>query len=294
MSELGRSADANLLAAISAAHPARSPVVRRVLFTRSWHLPRIKSEGCFALTRFSRPSCPSGRRPPARSGSAGPSVAAAHDIADAAIGPEQRAVAAVRPRIASASSRSRGLRGVDREAFAGGALIHQERRRSGRAGQQPAADQLQSGAGEFGRRGRPSRSAWSAIAADARARCRALRRDGAPRPHRAGARPAHPAVKFWNAEGDAAAPRATQPAPPPAMNADQRRCDRAVDPFARLPHQPLDLEPLRHRFVGDGIVARMQRFRHRAPRLHPLGIVGMRREPASTSPRRSAGNSLST
>ena len=63
------------------------------------------------------------------------------------------------------------------------------------------------------------------------------------------------------------------------MNADQRRGDRAVDPFARLPHQPLDLEPLRHRLVGDGVVARMQRLRHRAPRSHPLGIVGMRREP---------------
>jgi hypothetical protein len=59
----------------------------------------------------------------------------------------------------------------------------------------------------------------------------------------------------------------------------QRRGDRAVDPFARLPHQPLDLEPLRHRLVGDRIVTRMQRLRHRAPRLHPLGIVGMRCEP---------------
>ena len=63
---------------------------------------------------------------------------------------------------------------------------------------------------------------------------------------------------------------------------DERRQggrDRAVDPFARLLHQPLDLEPLRHGFVDDRIVPRMQRFRHRAPRMHPLGIVGMRGEP---------------
>ena len=38
-------------------------------------------------------------------------------------------------------------------------------------------------------------------------------------------------------------------------------------------------DPLRYRLVGDEIVTRVQRLRHRAPRLHPRGIVGMRREP---------------
>jgi hypothetical protein len=45
----------------------------------------------------------------------------------------------------------------------------------------------------------------------------------------------------------------------------QRSGDSAVDPLARLPHQPLDLKPLRHRLVGDGIVACVQRVGHGAP-----------------------------
>ena len=77
----------------------------------------------------------------------------------------------------------------------------------------------------------------------------------------------------------AAAPCANQPAPPPAMNAASVA---AIAPYSHLrgcSHQPLELEPLRHRLVGDGVVTRVQRFGHRAPRLHPRGIVGMRREP---------------
>ena len=45
----------------------------------------------------------------------------------------------------------------------------------------------------------------------------------------------------------------------------QGRGDRAIHQLARLPHQPLDLQPLRHRLVGDGVVTRMQRLGHRAP-----------------------------
>ena len=45
----------------------------------------------------------------------------------------------------------------------------------------------------------------------------------------------------------------------------ERRGNRTVDKSARLPHQPLDFEPPRHRLVGDGVVTRMQRFRHLAP-----------------------------
>ena len=45
----------------------------------------------------------------------------------------------------------------------------------------------------------------------------------------------------------------------------ERRGDGAVNPLARRPHQPLDLQPLRHRLVGHLIVPGMQRFRHRAP-----------------------------
>ena len=70
--------------------------------------------------------------------------------------------------------------------------------------------------------------------------------------------------------------------PPGAAAGDKRRearGDRTIDPFARCPIQPLDLKPLRHRLIGDGIVARMQRVRHRSPGLHPLGIVSMRCEP---------------
>ena len=57
-------------------------------------------------------------------------------------------------------------------------------------------------------------------------------------------------------------------------------CMKATSyPSARLPHQPLDLEPLRHGLVNNRAVPRVQRFRHRPPRLHPRRIVGMRREP---------------
>ncbi len=59
---------------------------------------------------------------------------------------------------------------------------------------------------------------------------------------------------------------ARQPADTAAGNErQQRRGDGAKNPFARPPHQPLDLEPLRHRLVGDGAVTRMQRLRHLSP-----------------------------
>src|ERR1700733_9301188 len=69
-------------------------------------------------------------------------AAAADDVADAVVGPEQRAVI-VLFRVSHLRGRGIGARGVDRETLTGGALIHQERGRTSGARQQPAADQLQ-------------------------------------------------------------------------------------------------------------------------------------------------------
>src|ERR1700744_2906561 len=58
---------------------------------------------------------------------------AGHDIADAAVGPVHRAILVLRG-VAHLRVLGGGLRGVDREALARGALIHQEGRRAGRSG----------------------------------------------------------------------------------------------------------------------------------------------------------------
>src|SRR5215469_11738368 len=63
---------------------------------------------------------------------------ATDNIADAAVGPEHRAVLVLRG-VAHLRRLCRGLRGVDREALARRALIHQERRWPRRSRQQPAA-----------------------------------------------------------------------------------------------------------------------------------------------------------
>src|ERR1700761_6782527 len=59
----------------------------------------------------------------------------AHDITDAIICPEHGAVAVLLRKAHLLGLRHRRrLRGIDREAFAGGSLVHQERCRSRRAG----------------------------------------------------------------------------------------------------------------------------------------------------------------
>jgi hypothetical protein len=100
-------------------------------------------------------------------------------------------------------------------------------------------------------------------------------------------------VKLWNAVGAAAPP--CHPAGAAADNECRERCgNRAVEPFARLLHQPLDLEPLRHRLVDTWSYRACSASaiaRHDCTRAASSGWVASH---ASTSPRRSAGSSLST
>src|SRR6266566_6960026 len=75
-------------------------------------------------------------------------AAAADHIGHATLGPKQRAIL-ILPGIAHLRRPGCRARGVDREALARCALIHQKRCRAGRAGQQPAADELQPGRVQF-------------------------------------------------------------------------------------------------------------------------------------------------
>ena len=145
--------------------------------------------------------------------------------------------------------------------------------------QQPPADELQSGRRPVRARGRPSRSAWSAIAADGCVRCPAPRRDAGLPPRKAGALRSRPRSDFGKPRAPAAAPRASQPTPPPTMNAASVA---AIAPYTHL-RGCRTSRSISSRFGTASSTTEsysgMQRFRHRAPRLHPRGIVGMRGEP---------------
>jgi len=131
-------------------------------------------------------------------------------------------------------------------------------------GQQPPTHELQPGCVQFRWRGRSSRSAWSAIAEDACARCPALQRDAGPRRRRAG-------CAFPRPPGSGSATsRARRPHHARSSRRRHRRRTRPTLPHARQTSTgaaaapALDLKPLRHRLVENGVVTRVQRFRHRA------------------------------